>query len=537
MRTTWSVGVGAAFVGLAAMTASAQSVVYTIESTHLHDEFATVVDTAGDQDGDGVADLLIGAPSDSTMATHAGTAAVYSGRSGLRIWRIYGSNEDDQLGAAVAGVNDIDHDGVRDLLIGIPGISVLASESGQAIIYSSVTSQPVRLINWPFHDEGYGRYAWNIGDANNDGVTDYGVASTICLDIFVSPLPELNCYSGLSGAELSPLHTFDPQNMAAAGDTNGDGKNEILLAHYGEAHLISGTSGGVYDFGPPTSIDSEPGIGPGGDFDGDGLNDYILASGPVAGIQYIQITSLPHGVLLDLQIPLVTSPLGLATAFDGTVDVDQDGILDLIVGFPSASTSGSPPFAGLVRIYSGTSGTVVAEIHGQVADEAFGKSVRVLGDINGDGFPELAVSAPATSAQLNVPGRVRVCTLGPVPWSHDGSSLAGGAGEPKLTGTGPLVSATKLKVSLTDALAGAPAMLVVGLSTLSVPFKGGVLGPFPFLLLGPVTVAGNPMPLIDATWPSGIAPGLHLYMQAWIQDAAGPAGFSATDTLVATTPP
>jgi hypothetical protein len=525
------------FVLLAAMTASAQTLVYTLEGSHALDGFGTVIDTTGDQDGDGVADLLVGSPNDSTLGPHRGMAVVYSGRSGLRIRRIYGSNDEDFLGTAVAGVDDIDHDGIKDLLIGIPGATSGASESGMAIIYSGATGQPARVHAWPFINEGFGRYAWNIGDANGDGVTDYGIASTVCLDIFVSPDPELVCFTGATGSELGPLHTFDPQDMAAAGDTNGDGKHEILLAQYGEAHLISGTNGGVYDFGPPTSIDSEPGIGPAGDFDGDGLNDYILASGPVAGVQYIQLKSQPHGMLLSLQIPLITSPLGLAAAFDGTADVNADGIRDLIVGFPYANTTAGPLFAGLVRIYSGTSGNVVAEIPGQGPYEAFGSAVRVLGDSNGDGFPEFAVSAPAMSGAANAPGRVRVYTLGPVPWSHTGSPLAGCVGEPALSGTGALVSGTKLTVSLSDALPGAPVVLVIGLSPLSAPFKGGVLGPSPEVLLGPLTVAGDRMPLIDATWPDGIAPGAQLLLQAWIQDAAGPAGFSATDTLVATTPP
>ena len=537
MGTARQLAAGAAFVLVAAMTAAAQSVVYTLEAEHLHDGFATVFDTAGDQDGDGVADLLIGVPYDSTTGSQAGMAVVYSGRSGLRIWRIYGSNAEDLLGAAVAGVNDIDLDGITDLLIGIPGASAPANNSGQAIMYSSVTSRPVRQFDWFFADEGFGRYAWNIGDADNDGVADYGIASTIDHDIFDPHVPELLCFSGATGGDLSVLHTFDPKGLAGAGDTNGDGKNEVLKAYGKLAQLVIGSTGFTLDAGPPVSSVGVPGVGPARDFDGDGLRDYVLATGPVAGIQHIQIKSQPHGVLLDLQHPADISPLGMAAAFDGTADVDQDGILDLIVGFPTASLSASTPGAGLVRVYSGLSGNVVAEIHGQAPFEGFGAAVRVLGDINGDGFPELAISAPDPIALANVSGRVRVCTLGPVPWSHSGSPLAGAAGEPKLTGIGPLVTGTKLTVSLADALAGAPALLVIGLSTLSVPFKGGELGPFPFILLGPVTVSGNPVPLINATWPAGIAPGLHFYMQAWIQDAAGPAGYSASDTLVATTPP
>jgi hypothetical protein len=330
--------------------------------------------------------------------------------------------------------------------------------------------------------------------------------------------------------------------MAPAGDTNGDGKNEFLSAHHAassfgsplRAQLAAGTDGTVLSSSPTVPVTTSTGIGPAGDFDGDGLNDFILAWSPSSSQQVIELRSLPNGPLFTLHNPLVGSAVGAATAFDGTADVNHDGVRDLIIGFPDADV-GSPD-AGLVRIYSGTSGNVIAEIHGEHSFEAFGGAVEVLGDINGDGYPEFAVSAAGNGFGSFGPGQVRVLSLGPVPWSHTGTPLAGLAGVPTLQGSGPLMPGTKLTISLSNGLPDAPAFLIVGFSQISAPFKGGVLAPAPDLLLGPFAVDGNPATLLEADWPAGIAPGTQLWIQAWIADPGGPAGFSATDSLLATTP-
>ncbi len=115
------------------------------------------------------------------------------------------------------------------------------------------------------------------------------------------------------------------------------------------------------------------------------------------------------------------------------------------------------------------------------------------------------------------------------------NALPGTAGvAPVLDGEGTLLDGDPLLLTLTDALPNSSAALIVGFTAIHAPFKGGVLVPdanlvIPGLPTGPLGVFALP-----ATWPSGIPAGFVLYLQAWVTDAGGPLGFSASNGLSGT---
>jgi FG-GAP repeat len=121
------------------------------------------------------------------------------------------------------------------------------------------------------------------------------------------------------------------------------------------------------------------------------------------------------------------------------------------------------------------------------------------------------------------------------PWQDLGAGLAGVTGVPELTGTGTLVAASPVTLELNGAKPLASAPLVVGLSLLFAPFKGGVMVPDVDLVLSLVTDASGDAQLAGV-WPGGIPSGLTLGFQWWVQDPAGPKGFAASNALAATTP-
>jgi WD40 repeat protein len=122
------------------------------------------------------------------------------------------------------------------------------------------------------------------------------------------------------------------------------------------------------------------------------------------------------------------------------------------------------------------------------------------------------------------------------PWTGLGGGLAGVAGVPQLSGAGSLQPASTLELGLSDAAPLAVTTLVVGLATINLPFKGGVLVPAPDVVLaGLATDVGGAWQL-PAVWPAGVPSGLQFFLQAWIPDAGGPAGFAASNGLQATTP-
>jgi len=151
----------------------------------------------------------------------------------------------------------------------------------------------------------------------------------------------------------------------------------------------------------------------------------------------------------------------------------------------------------------------------------FGKT-RVIGtvpgvEITGTIGPEIVVEVPGT-------------------WVTLGGAIAGTGGfVPALAGDGILLPCDPVTLMISDALGGATAYLILGLSALNLPLKGGILVPdldvfiiFPMPPSGDVTLSGS--------WPPGIPPGITFYLQAWFPDPGAIKNFSATNGLSGTTP-
>jgi hypothetical protein len=122
-------------------------------------------------------------------------------------------------------------------------------------------------------------------------------------------------------------------------------------------------------------------------------------------------------------------------------------------------------------------------------------------------------------------------------WADWGAALAGTHGEPALSGAGELLAGQLVSLSLSNALENAPATLVIGLSAIEAPFKGGVLVPAPDVLIFGLVTGSNGELDLSSPWPSGLPPGFTIVFQYWVSDPAGPQGFSASNGLSGTTPP
>jgi hypothetical protein len=126
-------------------------------------------------------------------------------------------------------------------------------------------------------------------------------------------------------------------------------------------------------------------------------------------------------------------------------------------------------------------------------------------------------------------------TFEPDTWSLLGPGLSGSAGTPSLSGLGALQAGTSWTFSLVDCAPSAPAFLVMGPTSLMASFKGGVLVPEPAQLAALVTSPAGRI-ILTGTWPAGVPSGLQLVLQYWIADAAGPAGWAASNGVVASVP-
>jgi hypothetical protein len=120
-------------------------------------------------------------------------------------------------------------------------------------------------------------------------------------------------------------------------------------------------------------------------------------------------------------------------------------------------------------------------------------------------------------------------------WQDLGQGLAGSVGTPELEGTGTLGPSTPVALTVSGALPAASTGLVVGFGLANVPFKGGMLVPDLDVLIGFFSTNGSGGLVLAGTWPA-LPSGTTLYYQAWIADAGGPLGFSATNGLSGTVP-
>lgn len=292
----------------------------------------------GDLDGDGLADLVVGAPSASTDAGAVGGVALVSGAftgtgalADTARW-LYGESVDAQAGAGVASPGDIDGDGVADLLVGAPGAVApgdldLAAIGAAYVFYGpipeamSLANADARLYGTAAGDRA-GTAVAGVGDVDGDGLPDVMV--------------------GAPGVDLVREDPADGADAGAAYLLRGPILGDAALA---DAHCtLLGDAAGQEAGADLVALDdlnedgrADVAVG------GDGAGRAWLLLGPFAGaiaLTYAEVTLVGEDALDD-------AGAGLA----GGADLDGDGGLDLLVGSPGADAGGSG--AGMISMVRG----------------------------------------------------------------------------------------------------------------------------------------------------------------------------------------
>jgi hypothetical protein len=222
--------------------------------------FGSAIASIGDVNGDGVRDILIGAP---TANGNNGRIVVLSGLSGNLCSVIYSipGTFQAQLGVSVAGLGDLDGDGVSDFIAGAPATTVVLGE-GAAYVYSGATGNVLCTINGAAQNAGLGRAVSALGDANSDKITDFiigapGDGSAILGTVsgYAYNRTTASCDTLFTVSQATPGNTFGSfLSSSQAGDScdmNGDQKPEFIVG-------ALSTDGGpasyavVYSFPTPT---------------------------------------------------------------------------------------------------------------------------------------------------------------------------------------------------------------------------------------------------------------------------------------------
>jgi hypothetical protein len=123
-----------------AFSGATGAVLYTLNGDGAGDEFGYRVDGAGDVNNDGFDDLIIGAYLDDNHGTDSGSARVFSGSTGATLFTLIGDASSDLFGCSVSGAGDVNGDGFADLVVGVYGDDNRGTDSGSARVFFSVPS-------------------------------------------------------------------------------------------------------------------------------------------------------------------------------------------------------------------------------------------------------------------------------------------------------------------------------------------------------------------------------------------------------------
>ena len=174
------------------------------------------------------------------------------------------------------------------------------------------------------------------------------------------------------------------------------------------------------------------------------------------------------------------------------------------------------------------------------ADDTFGFSAEVSGDLlvvgaYGESGSATGIDGPDDDEAYQS-GAAYAYDLGLDPWLALGFGLAGEAGVPSLSGSGPLTPASAGALQLADAAPASLAMLFVSLASTPTAFKCGTLATVPVAFQLPLATNGaGAIHLAWASWPAGLS-GLDLHFQYAIQDGAAPCGVALSNALRASVP-
>jgi len=357
---------------------------------------------------------------------------------------LQGRTPDAQLGLAIANIGDHDGDGYDDLAVGAPG-RVTDEPVGAAWVMSGGRDRPVVAeLSFEDHatmleglDGAFGSAVTGLGDLDGDGYDDLAVSAPhapndeVVVYVAYGPGPYSDGGDWLGGTiRAGQVDAVHGDALAGLGDLTGDGLPDLAVASPwfdridnddGLVTIYSGPIDGQVSLhaaalmvhGSPERARIGTSLAAGGDHDGDGLSDLLIATdegGAQAGATVL-------GGALSGSVSIEDLPQRVCTGSwqDGAMslawagDLDQDGHDDILVGsWGDESTGRVLLFLGPVQDDCVTDAT--ATISGVEAGDGFGTAVLGGFDLDGDEQPDLAAGAPSgmDSLVVNQAGTVSV---------------------------------------------------------------------------------------------------------------------------------
>ncbi len=460
---------------------------FIIHGINRRDESARSVSSAGDVNGDGYDDIIIGAHwADQTSRINNNTGESYvvfgqsnnahpvlelSGLDGSNGFIINGVGAQDRSGFAVSSAGDVNGDGLSDLIIGARNASPNNQKSGESYVVFGKETNLAPTVNLSSLDSSQGFVIKGIdafdysgysvsdaGDINGDGFGDviigahfadpngqmagesyvvFGFSDDTLFSI------ELSSLDGSNGFKINGINAGDMSgySVSTIGDVNGDGYSDIIIGapyanrennvNTGESYVVFGASGHFNAAINLSSLDGHNGfvikgtdrydysgisVSNAGDVNGDTFDDLIIGAflaNDNAGQTYVLYGSHSFGSTIELTGLDGTNGFvingsragdnsGISASSAG--DVNGDGFGDLIIGAYSADPNGGKDAGETYVVFGGDDLTPTIDLsnlngidgfklNGVDAGDWSGFSVSGAGDVNGDGYDDLLIGA------------------------------------------------------------------------------------------------------------------------------------------------